>query len=185
MIDFIVYVLKNSSCRDKFLGILENVTVIRSGVHVKGGERWTRLKVVEEDLSQGRKGFRLLASIPDFVHSRNVLRCFFADETLDFAKRCEMLFDAAGNFASGMWGVYDNVAWEMAVRLLRGATIPPPLATFAAAKRNEQVRRVCVCARARVLAGRQFRSCPPPPTTTALTRSTKQTHTNARAFCLY
>ena len=139
MSEFWVYVLKKSSGRDKLLAIGEHLARARALFHVASGERWTRMKVVESELSQCRKAFRLVASFPDFVRCHEAFVDFVMKPDIDVSKRLQLLLEAAGNFSSGMYSVYDNVDWAISVGLLRGAAIPAPLATFAVAKRNEQV----------------------------------------------
>ena len=139
MTDFWVYLLKNSSGRDKLLGIGENLAIVTATAHVHGGEQWTHTKLIEAELSQCRKAFRLLSSFPDFVKSRDAFKRFATDPNISLAKRCQLFLEAAGNFSSGMYGIYDNVAWAITMGLMRGETIPAGLETFAVAKRGEQV----------------------------------------------
>ena len=140
MSDFSVYVLKSTSGRDKLLGIAEYVALAWSTFLVPNGESWVRMKLVESECSQCRKGFRLLRSIPDFSRCREALQQFAADPHIDAAKRLQLLLEAAGNFSSGVYFIYDNVGWGINVGLLHGATIPRDLMTFAVAKRGGQVR---------------------------------------------
>jgi len=97
------------------------------------------MKLVETELSQCRKSFRLLRSFPDFVRCRDAAHQAVTDENMGLSKRIQLLLEAAGNFSSGLYFVYDNVSWGVAVGLLRGAKIPLGLQTFAVAKRGDHV----------------------------------------------
>ena len=148
MTDFAVYLLKSSSGRDKLLGIAENLALASSTRYVPNSERWTKLKLVESEVSQCRKGFRLAKGYPDFVRCGEALYRLITDTSIRTSKQCQLLLEAAGNFCSSLYFLYDNVGWAIGVGLVRGSTIPSALRTFAVAKRGSEVRfthTLCEC----------------------------------------
>lgn len=132
---FCVYLLNSSSGRDKLLGICENIALaICTSITQVGGEQWVRTKLLEKDLSQCRKGFRLAKTLPDFARCTEAIWQSVTDARIGVGKRIQLVLEAAGTFSSGMYFVYDNTGWAVNVGLLQGNVIPRELETFVAAR---------------------------------------------------